>query len=170
MPYVSKRPGFARGRGVFYNADQDIRTVSYTRYENTRNSVLRSHPEVSLYTFLPANQLRRTLSVNPMDHRPYLQIWKGAYLSTLQRIHMLRHKMAGDLAVHGLSLGTDRADAVARRLEKALNPKLADFYPDGKVVLEPPPPFVEAARPGSRPPAPASNADLILPTRTIDAA
>ena len=90
-------------RGVFYNADQDIRTVSYTRYENTRNWVLRRHPEVSLYTFLPANQLRRLMSVNPMDHRPYLEIWRGAYLGTLRRIHALGYRMRGDLAAHGIA-------------------------------------------------------------------
>ena len=47
-----------------------------------------------MYTFLPANRLRKVLSVNPMDHRPYLSIWRGAYLSTLQRIHLLRHPEA----------------------------------------------------------------------------
>ena len=46
-----------------------------------------------------------------------LAVWRGAYLSTLQRIHLLRHKMCGDLAAHGLALDTSRADAVAARLE-----------------------------------------------------
>jgi hypothetical protein len=46
------------------NIDQDIRTISYTsstsytRYETTRNWVLRQHPEVSSYTFVPANRSR----------------------------------------------------------------------------------------------------------------
>ncbi len=141
VPYVSKRPGFARGRGVFYNADQDIRTVSYTRYENTRNSVLRSHPEVSLYTFLPANQLRRTLSVNPMDHRLYLEIWRGAYISTLRRIHTLGYRMRGDLAAHGIGFDTSAADAVAERLQATRKPKLADFFPEGRVEVRIPAPL-----------------------------
>ena len=86
---------------MVYNADQDIRTVSFTRYETTRNWVIRRHPEVSLYTFLPANTLRRVLSVNPMDHRPYLDIWRGAYLGTLRRLQTLGYRLRGDLAFHG---------------------------------------------------------------------
>ncbi|MBK9375769.1 MAG: hypothetical protein IPN03_19130 [Holophagales bacterium] len=86
-----------------------------------------------MYTFLPANRLRKVLSVNPMDHRPFLSIWRGAYLSTLQRIHLLRHRMCGDLATHGLSLDTARAEAVAARLEATTEAKFADFFPDGRV-------------------------------------
>lgn len=136
VPYVSKgTAGFASRRGILYNADQDIRTVSYTRFETTRRWVLRQHPEVSLYAFLPANRQRKVLSVNPMDHRPFLAVWRGAYLSTLQRIHLLRHKMCGDLAAHGLALDTAKAEAVAARLEATPEPSFADFFPDGKVAV-----------------------------------
>ena len=31
VPYVSKLPGVAHRRGVLYNIDQDIRTISFTR-------------------------------------------------------------------------------------------------------------------------------------------
>ncbi len=135
-PYVSKGvAGFASRRGLLYNADQDIRTASYTRFETARQWVLRQRPDVSMYTFLPANRLRKVLSVNPMDHRPYLAIWRGAYLSTLQRIHLLRHRMSGDLATHGLSLDTSRAEAVAARLEAATSLSFADFFPDGKIEV-----------------------------------
>lgn len=139
LPYVSKEPGFARQRGILYNVDQNIRTISYTRFENARNAVLRHHPSVSSYTFLPANRLRRLMTVNPMDHRPYLAIWRGAYLSTLQRIQLLRYRMAGDLAVHGIRLDTTRAEAVAQRLERTPEPAFSDFFPDGKVALRDPP-------------------------------
>jgi hypothetical protein len=136
VPYVSKgKPGFASRRGLLYNADQDIRTVSFTRFETTRHWVLRQRPDVSLFTFLPANRLRKLLSVNPMDHRPYLAIWRGAYLSTLQRIHLLRHRMCGDLAAHGLTLDLSRAEAVAARLEATTSATFADFFPDGKVAV-----------------------------------
>jgi predicted acylesterase/phospholipase RssA len=138
VPYVSKTPGFARQRGILYNVDQDIRTVSYTRFEQARNMVLGRHPHVSLYTFLPANRLRRLMSVNPMDHRPYMAIWRGAYLSTLQRVLRLRYRMSGDVAAHGLGLDTARAEAVAERLKCVPEPELADFFPDGRIVLRPP--------------------------------
>lgn len=136
VPYVSKgAAGFASRRGLLYNADQDIRTVSFTRFEAARTWVARQRPDVSIYAFLPANRLRKVLSVNPMDHRPFLPIWRGAYLSTLQRIRLLRHKMCGDLAVHGLVLDTSRAEEVAARLEAAASVRLADFFPDGKVEV-----------------------------------
>jgi hypothetical protein len=135
VPYVSKEVGYTRERGVVYNADQDIRTVFYTRYENTRNWVLRRHPDVSMYTFLPANHLRRVMSVNPMDHRPFLEIWRGAYLGTLKRMHALGYRMRGDLAYHGIRFDTSRADAVAGRLDRTPQPAFADFFPDGRVDL-----------------------------------
>lgn len=138
VPYVSKRPGFARSKGILYNADQDIRTVSYTRFETTRYWVLRRHPEVSLYSFLPANRVRKVMSVNPMDHRPFLQIWRGAYLSTLLRIQKVQHRMRGDLAFHGLSLDTARAEEIARRLDSVVVPRFADFFPDGRIDVRPP--------------------------------
>ena len=135
VPYVPKDAGYSRSRGVVYNADQDIRTVSYTRYETTRNWVLRKHPHVSMYTFLPANQIRRIMSVNPMDHRPFIEIWRGAYLSTLRRIHALGYRMRGDLAFHGIPFDTARADAVAARLVAARTLRFEDFFPDGRIDI-----------------------------------
>ncbi len=129
LPYVSREAGYARSRGVLYNIDQDVRTLSYTRFERHREAALRRHPTVSSYTFLPANRLRRVLSVNPMDHRPYFAIWRGAYLSTLRRIQHLRYRMEGDLAHHGLSLDTEAAEHVAAQLRETERPTLEDFYP-----------------------------------------
>lgn len=139
LPYVSNRAGFAAKRGVLYNIDQDIRTVSYTRFENTRNWVLRRHPDVSSYTFVPANHLRRLLSISPFDHRPYLEIWRGAYLSTLKRILRLRHRMHGDFEIHGLKFDTSKAEAVAEQLEENQEPRFEDFYPAGAVQIPKPP-------------------------------
>jgi predicted acylesterase/phospholipase RssA len=150
VPWVPGRPGASRERGVFYNADQDIRTVSYTRFDTTRRWVLRRHPEVSLYTFLPANSVRRLLSVNPMDHRPFLRIWKGAYLGTLKRIHALGYRMRGDLAFHGMPFDTARADAVAERLRATSAPRFEDFFPDGHVELDRRPEPREPERAGCR--------------------
>lgn len=138
VPYVSKVPGVSHRRGLLYNIDQDIRTISYTRYEATRNHVLRQHPEVSSYTFLPSNSLRKLLSVNPMDHRPYLEIWKGAYLSTLQRLEQVCHRLRGDFFEQGMRLDTAAPLAVAARLEAAREPTLSDFFPNGRVELERP--------------------------------
>lgn len=152
LPYVARTPGWNERRGVLYNIDQDIRTISYTRYETTRNWVLRQHPEVSSYTFVPGNRQRRLLSNNPMDHRPYLEIWRGAYVSTLRRLVHLQHRLEGDLRAHGVELSFDRAREVAARLEAAVSPQLADFFPDGRLALRRPPLVGEAARaPSERP-------------------
>lgn len=135
LPYVSREPGEAARRGLFYNVDQNIRTMSFTRYEEVRAAILSAHPGVSAYTFVPNNRLRRMLALNPLDHRPYFALWKGAYLATLQRLRVLRHRLAGDLRGHGFQLDLARAEAVAPRLEAAREPTLADFFPEGKVAL-----------------------------------
>ncbi|MCA9550279.1 MAG: patatin-like phospholipase family protein [Myxococcales bacterium] len=138
VPYVSRAPGGHKDRGLFYHMDQSVRTISFTRFENARNWVLRRYPEVSTYTFLPSNRQRRLLSINPMDHRPYLEIWRGAYLSTLQRLERMAHRMRGDLVAHHLSLSMERAQAVAAQLEATEHPTLEDFYPDRRVVVPKP--------------------------------
>ncbi|MFW2388787.1 MAG: patatin-like phospholipase family protein [Polyangiales bacterium] len=136
IPYVSKLPGVAHRRGVLYNIDQDIRTISFTRFERARNAALRKNPEVSSYTFLPSNTLRRLLSTNPMDHRPFLEIWRGSYLSSLQRIDQLCHRLRGDLAEQGMLLDTSMAEVVAEQLRTTSNLCFADFFPDRQVDLE----------------------------------
>jgi predicted acylesterase/phospholipase RssA len=146
LPYVARTPGFNDRRGVLYNIDQDVRTISYTRYEATRNWVLRKRPDVSCYTFVPGNRQRRLISHNPMDHRPFLEIWRGAYLSTLKRLQHLRHRLEGDLRVHGVGLDLARAEAVSARLAAATSLSFDDFFPDGKVDIRRPP-LVGDARP-----------------------
>ena len=135
VPYVSKKAGANNRRGMLYNVDQDIRTMSFTRYESTRDLVLRDHPDVSSYTFLPANSQRKLLSANPMDHRPFLLIWRAAYLSTLARIEQVEHRLAGDLALRGRVLDTSRAKLVAAQLRRRNRVELADFFPDRRIEL-----------------------------------
>jgi NTE family protein len=138
VPYVSRAPGGHKDRGLFYHMDQSIRTISFTRFENARSWVLRRYPEVSTYTFLPSNRQRRLLSINPMDHRPFLEIWKGAYLSTLARLERMAHRLRGDLEAHHLAFSLERARAVAQQLEASEHPALEDFYPDRRVVVPKP--------------------------------
>lgn len=136
VPYVSKLPGVAHRRGVLYNIDQDIRTITFTRFERARDAALRKYPEVSSYTVLPSNTLRRLLSTNPMDHRPYLEIWRGSYLSALQRIDQLCHRLRGDLAEHGMHIDTSMAELVAEQLRSTTNLCFEDFFPDRQVDIE----------------------------------
>lgn len=139
VPYHSKEPGFSMRRGLLYNIDQDVRSLSYTRFETAQAQSLRRHPEVRSYTLLPNNRLRRLLSINPMDHRVALEVFKGSYLATLRRIQAVRHRLEGDLALRGLGLDTAAAEQIALRLEAATTrPALADFFPDGRVALRQP--------------------------------
>ena len=43
------------------DVDQDVRAMTYTRFETTERDVQRRHPEVGLYSFLPRNSQRRLL-------------------------------------------------------------------------------------------------------------
>ncbi len=139
VPYVAHTPGTTNRRGVLYNIDQDIRSLSYTRFENTRNWILRKHPEVSSYTFLPSNRIRHLLSKNPMDHRPYMEIWRGAYLSTYERLKVLSHRMRGDLHAHGIYLDLERPRVIAERLRHHEHARIQDFFPYGRVEIRTPP-------------------------------
>ena len=138
VPYISPEAGAAHRRGVLYNLDQEVRTISFTRYQGTRDWALRKHPEVSSYTFLPSNRSRQLLSVNPMDHRPFLSIWKDAYLSTLRRLERLEHRLRGDMLAHGTVLDLSKPRKIALRLRALENPRFEDFFIGGRVVLPQP--------------------------------
>ncbi len=139
LPFVSRKVGYAHGKGLLYNLDQDIRTLSFTRFANTRNWVLRKHPDVRSYTFVPSNRLRQLLSSNPMDHKPYLEIWRGAYLSTYRRINAIFHRMRGDFNAHGLLFDKEIADVVAQQLETTEELSFEDFFPERIVEIRQPP-------------------------------
>ena len=126
--------------------------MSFTRFERQRNTVLHKNPGVSSYTILPSNTLRQLLSMNPMDHRPYLQIWKGAYLSSLRRIHQLCHRLQGDLAEHGMTIDTSRADVIAEQLRSSTELEFEDFFVD-RVVKIRTRPFTPPEQRPSLPPA-----------------
>lgn len=138
LPHVSNQSGSAHRRGIFYQVDQVIRTMSFTRFEQARAHTIRANPELSIYTFLPSNRLRHLLAENPLEDRHYLEIWRAAYLSTHARLRRLGHRMTGDFAAHGLELDLRRANIVAEQLGPRPNPSLEDFYPRRRIELTPP--------------------------------
>ena len=71
-----------------------------------------------------------------MDHRPYLEIWRGSYLSALQRIDQLCHRLRGDLAEQGMLLDTAMAEQVADQLRTTSKLCFEDFFPDRQVDIE----------------------------------
>jgi len=139
VPRVAREPGVHVQRSLFYHVDQNLRTMSFTRFANARKWVVRRHPDVGLYSFVPSNRQRPLIADNPMDHRAYALIWKGAYLSTLARLERCWPKLAGDLDAHGLPGDLETARIVARQLEQVEVPTLADFYPDRKLESHLPP-------------------------------
>lgn len=138
LPHVASQPGAHVDRSLFYHVDQNVRTMSFTRFANARKWVLRRHPEVGVYSFIPSNRQRHLLADNPMDHRSYAQIWRGAYLSTLARLERCWPKLSGDLSAHGLELNLDVARRVARHLEQTDEPTLRDFYPQRRLTCQQP--------------------------------
>jgi len=143
VPYTAGDEGTSDRRGVLYNIDQDVRALSFTRYQGARNEMLRRRPDVSIYTFLPSEPVRLMLSNNPMDHRPFLPICAGAYRSTFARLCDVRRRLRGDLVGRGLQLDLSVASAVDARLARAARPQLSDFYADGRIEI-PRPPLIAA--------------------------
>lgn len=156
LPHVSSELGSAARRSVFYQMDQVVRTMSFTRFEQARAHMIRKHPEVSMYTFLPSNRLRHLLAENPLEDRRYMEIWRAAYLSTHARLERLGHRMKGDFAAHGLDLTFDRANLVAEQLRPKAIPAFEDFYPGRRIDV--PKPDLASARPRERLSALASHA------------
>ncbi len=135
VPHVSAEAGGARQRGMLYNIDQDVRTLSCGRALQDVAEAMRCSPGASVYLFHPANSYRRALAVNPMEHRGFLEIWRGAWLSTLRRLERLEGRLREDLSRHGLRLSLDAVREVARRLTRAKALALGDFFPSGRFEL-----------------------------------
>jgi len=161
VPYISKVPGYAHERGLAYNVDQDLRTISFTRFERVRAWAVRHHPEVSIYAFLPANHIRKLMSTFPMDHRPFLRIWRAAYLSTLNRIQAIEYRMRGDLEKRGIPFDTSRALRVGEQLKNTSHLSLRDFFPDRKIAIRTPPLCRERRAQSNLAPASATEKALV---------
>ena len=69
--------------------------------------------------------------------------------------------MRGDLAFHGLTFDTTRAEAVAERLSATEHPTFADFFPDGRIEIKQLPLCLEA------PHTPATPAHEEAPSQAV---
>lgn len=139
VPLISDRPGTNARMGNMWVMEQDYKTMSYTRYEQTRNEILRRNSQVSVYTFVPSNRMRHLMSnQNPFVARNFHAIVCQAYSSTYRRLRALEYKLTGEMASHGLRFDlapvADRVQALAHARR-----------PDAALLL--PPPLRAALRP-----------------------
>jgi predicted acylesterase/phospholipase RssA len=120
VPIVSEEPGFNAGHGNMWIMEQDYKTLSYTRFEQARNEILRRNSRVSVYTFVPSNHMRRLMSAqNPFVSRNFHPIVCEAYRSTFRRLQKVAYKLAGELRSHGIALDLEPVEEKVRALADA---------------------------------------------------
>jgi NTE family protein len=120
VPIVSEEPGFNARHGNMWIMEQDYKTLSYTRFEQARNEILRRNSRVSIYTFVPSNRMRRLMSAqNPFVSRNFHPIVCEAYRSTFRRLQKVEYKLAGELSSHGITLDLEPVEEKVRALAEA---------------------------------------------------
>ena len=119
VPLITDDPGFNARHGNLWIFEQDLKTMSFTRFEQVRDELMRQNPHVSLYTFVPSNRMRRLMSSqNPFVARNFDAIVCEAYRSTRRRLSQLEYRLRGDLAGHGITLDLTPAMAKVERLAR----------------------------------------------------
>ncbi len=120
LPLISDEAGFNARHGNMWIVEQDLKTMSYSRYEQARNELLRRSQHVSIYTFLPSNRVRRLMSrKNPLVSTGFDEIVCQAYLSTYRRLAQLEPRLVPELEAHGIGFDLTPATAKAERLHHA---------------------------------------------------
>jgi NTE family protein len=131
VPLIAAEPGLNARHGNMWVVEQDYKTMSYTRYEQARNELMRRKSHVGIYTFVPGNRMRRLMSSqNPLVARNFDAIVCEAYRSTRRRLAQLSYKLKGELATHGIALDLRPAEERVRRLRAARRPNV-------RLLLEP---------------------------------
>ncbi len=131
VPLISDEPGLNARHGNMWIFEQDLKTMSYTRFEQARDEMMREHPRVSVYTFVPSNRMRRLMSSqNPFVSRNFHPIVCEAYRSTLRRLETLDYRIRGDLASHGIGLDFAPARVKEERLKRARRPHVSVLLDD----------------------------------------
>ncbi|MEP0774983.1 MAG: patatin-like phospholipase family protein [Acidobacteriota bacterium] len=126
VPLITDRPGSNARMGNMWVMEQDYKTMSFTRYEQARNEILRRSSKISVYTFVPSNRMRHLMSnQNPFVARNFHAIVCQAYSSTFRRLKVLEYKLAGELASHGLTFDLGPVAAKVAALSAAPRPDAA---------------------------------------------
>jgi len=126
VPLITNDAGFNARHGNMWIVEQDYKTMSYTRYEQARNELLRRHSRVSIYTFVPSNSMRRLMSgQNPFVSRNFHSIVCEAYKSAYRRLRTIEYKIRGELASHGIKMALAPVEERVHRLADAKRPDAA---------------------------------------------
>lgn len=119
VPLITSEPGFNARHGNMWIVEQDYKTMSYTRYEQARNELLRRNSRVSIYTFVPSNSMRRLMSgQNPFVSRNFHTIVCEAYKSAHRRLQLLEYKIHGELGSHGIAMDLAPVAAKVKMLQE----------------------------------------------------
>jgi len=120
VPLITDESGFNARHGNMWIVEQDYKTMSYTRYEQARNELLRRNSRVSIYTFVPSNSMRRLMSgQNPFVSRNFHTIVCEAYKSAHRRLQSLEYKIHGELGSHGIAMDLAPVAAKVKTLQEA---------------------------------------------------
>ncbi len=119
VPLIADEPGFNAKHGSLWLVEQDIKTLSYTRFDQVSDEILRRNPHVSAYTFVPSRRMRRLLSQNPFASSNFDTIVCEAYASTYRRLRDLEAKIRGELFAHGIQLELDPVGTMVRSLAES---------------------------------------------------
>jgi len=123
VPLISDETGFNARHGNLWVAEQDYKTLSFTRFEQARDVIMRVNPHVNIYTFVPSNRMRHLMSnQNPLVARNFHSIVCEAYRSTWRRLKQLEYKVQGELASHEIKLDLAPVEEKVRRLRTARKP------------------------------------------------
>jgi predicted acylesterase/phospholipase RssA len=136
VPLVTDEPGANARKGNMWILEQDLKTMSYTRFEQAREELQRRQSHASVYTFVPSNRMRRLMSSqNPLVSRNFDAIVCEAYRSTRRRLSQLEYRIRGDLLAHGIKLDLAPAMEKVERMRAAREPSvllLLDELPGGR--------------------------------------
>ncbi len=122
LPLISETPGFHAFRSLFWGVLQDYKTVAYTRFDQVSDALLRQNPQVTCFTFLPSNRMRRLMATNPISTSHFHDIISEAYSSTYRRLRQLERKFGPRLAEHGIELELSPVEANVRTIEALVEP------------------------------------------------
>ncbi|MCK5689507.1 patatin-like phospholipase family protein [Myxococcota bacterium] len=139
LPYLSEEAGYNSRHSMLWLIEQDFKTVGYTRFSQMSEQILSKNSNVSAYTFVPSNRMRKMMAENPFSTRYFHPIVLEAYLGTYRRLHQLSYKLKGDLKGFGIDFDLKPAAKRVRAIESAHSPDaslLLDLPPKRPPVLD----------------------------------